>query len=132
MRGKTDRTARPAEAPEAPETLGGVLAEAVASSDLLRAHPYCYPLGDRVRDEDGRTYYLEAWDFRPPHCKGETFYVLRGGKTDARTVLRSDGTPFADAGRGKGRGLSPGFRDWIARAVETDCEALGREPTPSA
>lgn len=81
-------------------------------------------LGTRVRDSGGHAYYLSGFRFRGPDGEARRFYVLHGGASNARTLLDADGKPVADRGR-PGRGLSPEFREWIARAVSRDRERDG-------
>ena len=94
-----------------------------AGGEALFNAPDVLSLGQRekrVTTRNGeRVYTLEGWQYQPADGAPLAFYVLAGGAGSARTVLDSNGEPIAHAER-KGRGLSPEFREWIARAVNAD------------
>ena len=104
-----------------------LLAAIEGGSEELHSLPDVYTLGAREKVTPAtertpeRVYTLEGWTHRPEKGDPRRFYILSGGASAAHTVLDEHGQPIAQRDR-KGRGLSPLFREWIARAVASDLE----------
>src|SRR5262245_4323299 len=113
---------------------GEALEIALRGEPALVEYPNVETLGMRQRETETRAgkrvYSLEGFVWHDPAApeKRERFYVLSGGASAARTLLSATGEPTLHAERGRGRGLSPEFRAWVAVAVEAD-SAFVRGPS---
>ncbi len=115
----------PATKPRVDQNYGQILLLAIESGiDAIVNLPNVYNRGTRVlrtpagKRSPARSYYLDAFEFRDIGQR-EFFYVISGGKSNASTVLDSNGNAVA-RGEQVPRVFSPMFREFIDNAIASD------------